>query len=99
MVRRGQWGRDSGSDLTNVQYKLICNCHNESLQYNEYTIIKINEKIIGSDNDVCRKKTPLLAVGGNINCIPHLKNSMDISQKVQRQTYLLIHYSHSCPYT
>jgi hypothetical protein len=30
------WGRDGGSDLTNVQCKAIWNCHNESLVYNEY---------------------------------------------------------------
>jgi hypothetical protein len=33
-------GRESGSDLTNVQYKPIWNCHNECPLYNEYILIK-----------------------------------------------------------
>jgi hypothetical protein len=34
-------GLDSGGDLTNIQCKCIWNCHNESLLYNEYILIKI----------------------------------------------------------
>jgi hypothetical protein len=37
---RGSRGRDVGGDLTNVQYKPIWSCHNESLLYNEYNLIK-----------------------------------------------------------
>jgi hypothetical protein len=33
-------GRDSGGDLTNVQYKPIWNCHKESPLYNEHILIK-----------------------------------------------------------
>jgi hypothetical protein len=32
--------RDSGSELTNVQYKPIGNCHNESPLYNKYILIE-----------------------------------------------------------
>jgi hypothetical protein len=34
-------GKDGEGDLTNVQYKLIWNCHNESPLYNEYVLIII----------------------------------------------------------
>jgi hypothetical protein len=37
---RGLKGRGSGGDLTNVKYKPIWNCHNESPMYNKYTLIK-----------------------------------------------------------
>jgi hypothetical protein len=37
---RGPRGRDIGGDLTNVQYKPIWDCHNESLLYNKYNLIK-----------------------------------------------------------
>jgi hypothetical protein len=33
-------GRDGGDDVTNVQYKPIQNCHNESPLHNEYILIK-----------------------------------------------------------
>jgi hypothetical protein len=39
-VGRRLRGRDSGGDRTNVQYKPIWNCHNESPLYNEYILIK-----------------------------------------------------------
>jgi hypothetical protein len=39
-VGKGLRGRVGGDDLTNVQYKLIQNCHNESLLHNEYILIK-----------------------------------------------------------
>jgi hypothetical protein len=37
-------GEGGGSDLTNVQYKPIWNCHNESTLYNEYVLIKMKTK-------------------------------------------------------
>jgi endonuclease I len=38
---RKKWrGRDSVGDLTNVQYKLIWNCHSESPSNNEHILIK-----------------------------------------------------------
>jgi hypothetical protein len=37
-------GREGGSDLTNVQYKPIWNCHNESPLHNEHILIKNKEK-------------------------------------------------------
>jgi hypothetical protein len=43
-VGQGLMGRDSGSDLLNVQYKPIGNFHNESPLYNKYTLLKINEE-------------------------------------------------------
>jgi hypothetical protein len=36
--------RDGEGDLTNVQYKPIWNCHNESPLYNEYILIKKSKK-------------------------------------------------------
>jgi hypothetical protein len=39
-AERGLRGRDGGDDLTNVQYKSIWNCHNESPLYNKYILIK-----------------------------------------------------------
>jgi hypothetical protein len=42
---RGQRGRDSGDDLTNIQYKSIWNCHNECPLNNEYILIKNNGKM------------------------------------------------------
>jgi hypothetical protein len=39
-VETGSRGRYDGADLTNVQYKPIWNCHNKSLLYNEYVLIK-----------------------------------------------------------
>jgi hypothetical protein len=33
-------------DLTNVQYKPIQNCHNESPLYNEYILIKMKEETL-----------------------------------------------------
>jgi hypothetical protein len=41
-------GRDSGGDLTNVQYKPTLNCHNEPYLYNKYIFIKNNEKNVKS---------------------------------------------------
>jgi hypothetical protein len=38
-VGRLRWG-DGRGNLTNVQYKPIWNCHNESPLYNEYILIK-----------------------------------------------------------
>jgi hypothetical protein len=35
----GGRGRDSGGDLTNIQYKPIWNCHNECPLYNQYILI------------------------------------------------------------
>jgi hypothetical protein len=32
-------GRDGEGDITNVEYKLIWNCHYESSLYNEYILI------------------------------------------------------------
>jgi hypothetical protein len=46
-----KWGKEEveverqRGDLTNVQYKSIWNCHNESSLYNEYTLIKIKKKL------------------------------------------------------
>jgi hypothetical protein len=40
-VGKGSRGRDSRSDLTNVQYKPIWNYHNESPLYNKNILIKI----------------------------------------------------------
>jgi hypothetical protein len=37
-VGKGMRGRDGGGDLSNVQYKPTC--HNESLLYKEYILIK-----------------------------------------------------------
>jgi hypothetical protein len=45
-AERGSGGRDSECDLTNVQYKPIWNCHNESPLYNEYILI-LKEKKYG----------------------------------------------------
>jgi hypothetical protein len=39
-VARESRGRDSGGDLTNVQYKPTWNYHNESSLYKEYILIK-----------------------------------------------------------
>jgi hypothetical protein len=44
-----KWGgegvdRGNGSDLTNVQFKPIQNCHNESSLYNTYILIKMGGK-------------------------------------------------------
>jgi hypothetical protein len=39
-ARKGSRGTDGGDDLTNVQYKPIWNCHNGSILYNEYILIK-----------------------------------------------------------
>jgi hypothetical protein len=36
-------GGGGGEDLTNVQCKLIRNCHNESLLYHENILIKMKE--------------------------------------------------------
>jgi hypothetical protein len=38
--RRRLRGRDSGGHLTNMQYKPIWNCHNESPLYNKYILVK-----------------------------------------------------------
>jgi hypothetical protein len=38
-------GRGSRGDLTNVEYKPIWNCHNESALHNENTLIKIKLKL------------------------------------------------------
>jgi hypothetical protein len=35
-----QGGRDGASNLINVKYKPIWNCHNEYPMYNEYILIK-----------------------------------------------------------
>jgi alpha-L-arabinofuranosidase len=40
-VGMGMWGTSNGGELTNVQYKPICNCHSEFPLYNEHTVIKI----------------------------------------------------------
>jgi hypothetical protein len=37
-------GGDDGVSLTNEQCKPIQNCHNESPLYNEYILIKMNDK-------------------------------------------------------
>jgi hypothetical protein len=39
-VEKGLSMGNGGGDLTNVQCKAIQNCHNESLLYNEYILIK-----------------------------------------------------------
>jgi hypothetical protein len=39
-VGRESKGRDGRDNLTNVQYKPIWNCHNESLPYIKYILIK-----------------------------------------------------------
>jgi hypothetical protein len=44
-VGKGLRGRDNGGDLTNVQYKPIWNCDNESPLYNESILIKLILKI------------------------------------------------------
>jgi hypothetical protein len=36
----GLRGKDSGDDITNLQYKPIWNCHNEYHLYNEYSLNK-----------------------------------------------------------
>jgi hypothetical protein len=37
--------RDVGGDFTNIQYKPICHCHNESPLYSKYILIfKIKKK-------------------------------------------------------
>jgi hypothetical protein len=41
----GEAGGDGRSDLTNEQRKAIQNCHT-NLQYNEYMLIKMEEKSI-----------------------------------------------------
>jgi hypothetical protein len=40
VVGMGSRGKDGGGDITNAQYKLIWNCHNESPLYNKYILIK-----------------------------------------------------------
>jgi hypothetical protein len=40
--------RDSGGDLTNVQYKPVWNCHNEYPLYNKYILIK---KLMGKNRN------------------------------------------------
>jgi hypothetical protein len=43
----GSWPGEAGSvqgNQTNVQYKAVQKCHNESPLYNEYTLIKMGEK-------------------------------------------------------
>jgi hypothetical protein len=62
--------RDSGDDLTNVQYKPIWNFHNESPLCNEYVLIKkifLKKKPSNKYWWGVGKKEPLYAVGGNIN--------------------------------
>jgi hypothetical protein len=53
-ARRGLRGRDSGGDLTNVQYKPIWNCHNESPLYNKYNLM-VNFKNSIQFGSKCRK--------------------------------------------
>jgi hypothetical protein len=43
-IGREWWWGEEGVDLTNVQCKVIQNCHNKSPLYNEYMIIKLEEK-------------------------------------------------------
>jgi hypothetical protein len=35
---------DSGGQLTNIQYKAIWNCHNESPLYSKYILVKMGGK-------------------------------------------------------
>jgi hypothetical protein len=44
-VGRGLREVHVGGELTNVQCKAIWNCHNESLLYNEYMLIKMKKRI------------------------------------------------------
>jgi hypothetical protein len=37
-------GREGGGNLTNVLYKPIWNCYNESPLYNEYILVKLKKK-------------------------------------------------------
>jgi hypothetical protein len=45
MVERGLRGRGNGADLTNIQYKPICNCHNDSPHECTYPNKILMEKI------------------------------------------------------
>jgi hypothetical protein len=40
----GGWGGAGGGNLSNVHCKDIWNCHNVSLPYNEYMLIKMKKK-------------------------------------------------------
>jgi hypothetical protein len=55
LSREGIVGGDCWGDLTNVQYKATQNCHNESPLYNEYILIKIEEKEVFFRNGSKRK--------------------------------------------
>jgi hypothetical protein len=48
----GSRGRDGGDVLTNVQYKPIWNCHNESPLYNEYILMRKEKSILEMSNVV-----------------------------------------------
>jgi hypothetical protein len=55
-VGRGLRGRFYGGELTNVQYN-TWNCHNESLLYNKYILMKKNfKKKINSSKLVSKRK-------------------------------------------
>jgi hypothetical protein len=58
---RGLRGRDGGSDVTNVRYKLIWNCYYESPLYNECILIKKRFflSIINENGDSFRKKVKI----------------------------------------
>jgi hypothetical protein len=44
-IRRELRGGVDGGDPTNIQCNNVCNCHNESLLYKKYVLIKM-KKII-----------------------------------------------------
>jgi hypothetical protein len=46
-------GRDGEGDLTNIQYKLIWNCHYESPLYDEYSLI-LNKKTLSPASNLLR---------------------------------------------
>jgi hypothetical protein len=52
--------REDGGDLTNVQYKPICNCYNESHYHNEYILIKKKEMYQGDVTSGTREEKKLI---------------------------------------
>jgi hypothetical protein len=58
-VGRGPRGAGSGDNLTNIQYKAVQNCHNESPPYNEYMLIKMKKSFEIKNRTNKQNKTKL----------------------------------------
>jgi hypothetical protein len=68
-------------DITNVQWKPIQNCHNESPLYNEYILIKMGKK---ETQDILLKRRSKTVLFSDDKTIISVENLMKSSEKLPK---------------